>query len=94
MPKRILALAVVFIELVARALSLPVPLLSAVGSTIALALLAGLAIILWQRPSIAQTAYLLGYEDANSFFRVFQQWEGSSPGRWREERRPARSATM
>jgi len=30
-----------------------------------------------------ETAYLLGYEDSNSFYRAFQTWEGTSPGEWR-----------
>ena len=34
-----------------------------------------------------EAAYLLGYEDANSFVRAFRTWEGMPPGHWRETHR-------
>ena len=36
---------------------------------------------------LSEAAYLLGYEDANSFVRAFRTWEGVPPARWREEQR-------
>jgi AraC-like DNA-binding protein len=34
-----------------------------------------------------EAAYLLGYEDGNSFVRAFRTWEGVPPARWRERQR-------
>jgi AraC-like DNA-binding protein len=34
-----------------------------------------------------ETAYLLGYEDANSFVRAFRTWEGIPPAHWRDVQR-------
>lgn len=33
---------------------------------------------------LAEVAFLLGYDDPNSFIRAFQSWEGTSPGAWRD----------
>jgi AraC-like DNA-binding protein len=40
---------------------------------------------------LSQIAYLVGYEDANSFFRAFHRWEGASPGQWRERHQTCRA---
>jgi AraC-like DNA-binding protein len=34
-----------------------------------------------------EAAYLLGYNDANSFVRAFRTWEGVPPAQWREQQR-------
>lgn len=34
--------------------------------------------------SLFEIAALLGYEDQNSFYRAFKQWEGDTPSSWRE----------
>ena len=41
-----------------------------------------------------ETAFLLGYEDSNSFFRAFQGWEGTSPGEWRTRHRMAHAEVL
>ncbi|HEY4931033.1 MAG TPA: AraC family transcriptional regulator [Terriglobales bacterium] len=39
-----------------------------------------------------EAAYLLGYEDGNSFVRAFRGWEGVPPATWRQQQR-ARAAS-
>lgn len=34
-----------------------------------------------------EAAYLLGFEDPNSFGRAFRMWEGAPPSDWREAHR-------
>jgi AraC-like DNA-binding protein len=46
--------------------------------------------LLHSRRDLDEIAYLLGYEDANSFIRAFQHWEGLPPGRWRDDRQRRR----
>jgi AraC-like DNA-binding protein len=40
----------------------------------------------------AEIAFLLGFEELNSFSRAFQAWEGTTPARWRHARRPGEAA--
>lgn len=32
---------------------------------------------------ITEAAFLIGYEDPNSFYRAFRSWEGTTPAEWR-----------
>ena len=41
-----------------------------------------------------EAAYLLGYEDGNSFVRAFRTWEGIPPARWRELQRASASSLL
>lgn len=40
---------------------------------------------------IKEVAFLIGYEDQNSFYRAFRIWEGETPSNWRNERLDANS---
>lgn len=42
--------------------------------------------------AIIEVAYMLGYEDQNSFFRAFRQWEELTPAIWRAQYLPDRAA--
>ena len=33
-----------------------------------------------------EAAFLLGYDDPNSFYRAFKTWEGTTPAQWRSGR--------
>jgi len=49
----------------------------------------------FNRPDIdvADVAYLLGYEDSDSFYRAFRTWEGTTPSQLRAEiKRPVSTA--
>ncbi len=35
---------------------------------------------------IKEVAFLIGYEDQNSFYRAFRLWEGDTPSHWRAKR--------
>ena len=41
------------------------------------------------RMNHTEIAFLLGFEDPNSFFRAFSRWTGRTPGDWRSEAVPA-----
>ncbi len=34
----------------------------------------------------SEAAFLLGFEDTNSFYRAFRAWENATPGEWRTSR--------
>ncbi|WP_433945167.1 AraC family transcriptional regulator ligand-binding domain-containing protein [Paenibacillus sp. SN-8-1] len=43
---------------------------------------------------IKEVAFLVGYEDQNSFYRAFRSWEGETPANWRIAQEQWRSALV
>ncbi|RUS46972.1 AraC family transcriptional regulator [Cohnella sp. AR92] len=43
---------------------------------------------------IKEVAFLVGYEDQNSFYRAFRSWEGDTPANWRVAQERRRSALV
>lgn len=43
---------------------------------------------------IKEVAFLVGYEDQNSFYRAFRSWEGETPANWRATQEHWRSALV
>jgi AraC-like DNA-binding protein len=42
---------------------------------------------------MGEIAFLLGFEEVNSFMRAFTAWEGLRPGQWRARQRDRQSAS-
>lgn len=45
----------------------------------------GRQLLLEPNVDLVEVAYLLGFEDSNSFYRAFRSWEGTTPARWRQQ---------
>ena len=43
---------------------------------------------------INEIAFQLGYEDTNSFYRAFRNWEGTTPSQWRTDRKKTLVSTL
>ncbi|SET25402.1 AraC family transcriptional regulator [Paenibacillus sp. NFR01] len=41
---------------------------------------------------IKEVAFLIGFEDHNSFYRAFRAWEGDTPAHWRSEHAEAKTS--
>jgi AraC-like DNA-binding protein len=41
---------------------------------------------------INEAAFLVGYEDPNSFYRAFRSWEGKTPAEWRAANQPRKAS--